>query len=75
MFFMFLFVTSLFALFYDIVTVSFFYFLHDKSLLVPYAYASIELIHRILLSWLALNSNLLVSSVKTQCLSVQILQL
>ena len=43
-------------------------FLHIKYLYVPYAYVSIESIDCILLSLLAFNSILLISSVNTLCL-------
>ena len=48
----------------------FFTFLHIRSLLVPYACVSIESIDHILLSSFELKAILLISSVKTLCLSL-----
>ena len=50
-------------LFCYIVTLNFLFFLHARSLPVPYVYGSIESIEGILLSSLALNAILLTSSV------------
>ena len=47
-----------------------FSFLHIGSLLVPYAYISIESIDRNFLSSFELKAILLISSVKTLCLSI-----
>ena len=47
-----------------------FFFLHMRSLLVPYACVSIELIDCILLSSFELRWILIISSVKTLCLSL-----
>ena len=44
--------------------------MHTRSLLVPYAYVSIESIDYILLSLFELKAILLISSVKTLCLSL-----
>ena len=48
----------------------FFSFLHIKSFLVPYAFLSTESIDCILLSSFKLKAILLISSVKTLCLSL-----
>ena len=73
-FYMLSFVTSLmliiFAFFYYIVTFSHFFFSLTGSLLIPYAYVSIESIDYIVLSSFELNALLLISSVEILCLTL-----
>ena len=58
-----------FVLFYHIITLNFF-FLHTRSLLVRCAYVFTESIDCILLSSFKLKAILLISSLKTLCLSL-----